>query len=693
MKKSRICAGVATTLAVISAVGCGSADSGQLNPGAHDTSAPSDPSSPSTKTGATTNADTAAPGNPGSGARQGVAGDTPPPGNATRVIANTYQKMIALAPIGPTGPDGLPRIGKNTGCGIVHAKLSTTKRADGSVRLVADFTGSDATKNQDADADSYFRGAFTYADITEKGVIPAGDIKWLPKMTGERAFQKPLGFDAAEVGGTAGVLAHLAASEDNGVNNNPQPVLCLTDEKGTIVRIANATLPNGCTNVIQQAGKDGVQIPDPNNQRGPHDFASVDRHGVVAMQYNNQAVELLSLSLDATNKLKVLAFQRSHPTARHGRGVVKVAKNGASNVGFLVSVEANNQPADIGARCTTFDPATLKTISSTICLRSDRKKNMAIAEPYFAVPADISVNKDMFIGFSNSSTINRQANGNNGHAGGSQQFIVEKTTTDKFSTVQAPQGSMTPPGAQVLNNAGAFGRHCSLVSTNYGPNGEPAAVSICGSSTGTKGAFLQVVSTKTDGTLSKSSADLFPVSDYSDVAQLPAEGLRNPNNQAKGFIDVEGCIDNPGYGKGDAAFMPDVKCFTAAVVTGYADAAAAKLHKRDSLWLSLVPSVMAPGITPVPGVPTDKPGTNPDGTGPSPRTTAPAGTAGESGNLGDHTASTGPDGADRQLGGASSGCSVSQSSTRGSSAGLVLLAVAGVLAAFRRKQSRKQEEV
>src|SRR5262249_52036748 len=102
-----------------------------------------------------------------------------------------------------------------------------------------------------------------------------------------------------------------------------------------------------------------------------------------------------------------------------------------------------------------------------------------------------------------------------------------------------------------------------------------------------------------------------------------SRGKRNPANQAKGFINGVGGVPNPGFGKGDNAFMPEVKSFSFSTIAGYSNADGARTGKRNSVWLSLVPAAWQEGLKVVPGTPTHKPEINPEGPGPALRTAAP----------------------------------------------------------------------
>ena len=607
-----------------------------------------------------------------------AAGDT--------VVLNTFQtiwlKGDALGPV----QNGAPKIGKNTGAGIMDPQFTFDASNPADVLLGTAFTRSAATQNQNAANPSWMQGGFSLAHLTQTGVTTGAQID-LPALEGERTWQRP------QIAFTPTHTILIAASEDNGVNNNPQPVMFIADKTtGAIQKIPNNTRgANNLlkpTNLIQTALKQGIQVNNPNNQRGPHSIAQVGPNSfVVGMQYNNQAAEAFKVTVAADGTVTMNWLKRYSNTAQHCRPQVVVAP-GATE-GFVAEVEANNQPAEIGFRVTKFNVDTGAVVASKIAVRSDPKANKYVAEPSVGLVGD-----KLAIGYQLSASVNRQRNGDNGHAGGSQVSLL-----NLFSTTD-----LTPIG-EPLMNAAAYGRHSTMFATNYGPEGSaaPALAYIGGSSTGTKGAFEQLIPLKADGTLGvKDAAKLYAVSTYSDVANVQARGKRNPNNQARGFINGLGSVPNPGFGKGATAFMPETKSFSFSTITGYTDAAGALIGKRNSIYLSLVPASWATGIQTTPGSPTSTPGVGPDGqpsaTGPAPRTTAPS-----TDPSGDKTSGGAPDtnvlagtdpttpddttGGRAQLGNDGGGCSVSStSSSSNGGAGFILLAVAGVIVALRRKQ-------
>lgn len=592
-----------------------------------------------------------------------AAGDT--------VVLQTYSKVwVNGDAMGPV-QNGTPRLSQKTGAGTMDAHFAFDATNPASITLASVFTYSTNTPNNN---NSYEQGMVALAALTATGVKDIGTFK-LPTFQGDRPFMRPT-IDATPK------FWFIQGADDgsNGVNNNPMPVACLLDKAtGALVPVKNATTPQakGCTNLIQQALKDGIKVQNPNDQRGIHSVVKTGPSSfAMGMQYNNNASEIIGVTVNDDASIKVNYLTRVSDDGQHCRP--QVALLNPTTVAFA-AIEANSQPSDIGARVALIDAATGKVTKTAIPVKSDRKANKSVAEPLIVVLGD-----KLALGYQMSQTVSRDRN--NGHAGGAQVSNLAMINTTTLQ-VEGP----------VLQNAAPYGRHSSIFATTYGPNAEPAVAYIGGSSTGTKGAFEQLIPLSATGALGlKDSAKLYPVSAYSDVANVQARGKRNPQDQARGFINGLGSVPNPGYGQTATGFMPEVKAFSFSTITGYTDAAAATVGKRNSIWLSLVPAAWAPGIQTTPGGVTDKPGSNPDGTGPSPRSTAPGtnpsgdAASGDGKNVLGGTDSTSPDGTDGSrpsLGSDNGGCSATGSATGSSSsgAGFLFLAIAGAIIVLRRK--------
>jgi hypothetical protein len=530
-------------------------------------------------------------------------GETPDATAAATAVLNTYSKVWVSGE--GKGPE---KLGKNTGAGTMDAAFAWDRSGYAvdptKVNLLTVYTRSDDEPNA---AGSHMQGGFAIATLTQQGVVPGPEVT-LPVLDGERAFMRPL---AGFLPGGRALL--MAASEDNGVNNNPQPVAyVVSTDSGKILEIPNTTRDEGAdkpTNLIQTAVAQGIAVANPGNQRGPHTIQQVSADTfVVGMQFNNQAQEAYSVTVNADNSITMNWLVRYSNNAQHCRPSVAVAPN--ATTGFIAAVEANNQPADIGIRVTEFDVATGKALQSKIVVRSEPAQKKYVSEPALSLVGD-----KLAVTYGLSSPARNARNGN-GHAGGS--------TVD--AALLLAKGDLSAASPTALG-VGQYSRHGSSFATAYGPTATPALAVISGSSTGTNGGFIQMYPLTAEGLLGvKDTAKVYPVSTFSDVANLPARGKRNPNNQARGFINGTGYVPNPGYTtdpeKARQSFMPEVKQLSASTVTGYGGADALAKGLKNSVWLSLVPAVWQEGLPTTPGVPTDRPGTNADGTGPAPRSMA-----------------------------------------------------------------------
>jgi hypothetical protein len=601
-------------------------------------------------------------------------------------VLNPYLKVLVDG--NTRGPD---RLGQKTGAGTMDAAFTWDQNSYATdpsvVNLATLYTRSNDKPNNN---NSYMQGGVALAKLTATGVVP-GPMVDLPNLNGDRPFMRPQIAFVKNAKGTR--MLAIAASEDNNSNNgNPKPVAFLLDgTSGQVIGITNNTRGNGASNLkkptdlIRQAQNDGINVNNANNQRGPHSIAPVPgttNSFIVGMQYNNQAAEAFRVTVRDDDSVHVDWLVRYSNTAQHCRP--QVAINATTKEGFITEVEANNQPAEIGFRITKFNIDTGKATASKIAVRSQPTKRLYVAEPSIAVVGDkLAIEYSM---------TNARGNKTNGHANRGAQL----STVALFN-----QSDLTMSG-NALPNAGQFSRHAHLFGTTYGPNGEPAIAVISASSDGQGGGFQQILPINADGTLGlKDPLKSYKVAQYADVANVQARGKRNPNDQAKGFINGLGDIPNPGFTtdpvKAQTNFMPEVKTLQFSAITGYSDPAAALKGIKNSIWLSLVPGSWQEGLQTVPGTPTDKPGTNVDGTGPAPRSdTTPVDPSGNAssdpGSVipgGDGpSAPSSATGERAALGADNGGCSESHGfgSSSSSGGGLIALAIAGAIVAFRRKR-------
>jgi MYXO-CTERM domain-containing protein len=576
---------------------------------------------------------------------------------------------------------GPNRIGKNTGAGVMDAALawdSLSAATDKTkVDLAVIYTRSDNEANGN---DSYLQGGVAFATLTAKGVVPGIEVA-LPRLNGERTFMRP------EVGFLPNNRALLmAASEDNGVNNNPTPVaFVISRTDGRTLTIPNSTRGaaniNKPTNLILTATQQGLVFANPNTgTRGPHTIQQVNENTfVVGMQYNNQAQEAYSITVTDDNSIHMNWLVRYSDTAQHCRPQVAIAP--AARTGYIAAVEANQQPADIGIRVTEFDVATGRPLQSKIVVRSQPTQNRYVSEPVMGLMGD-----KLALTYGIGAQVRNGANNNNqnGHAGGKKIDAAVLLDKADLSVIGQP-----------IVGVGQYGRHGSSFVTGYGPNADPALAVISGSSTGTGAGFIQMFPLKSDGSLGiKDAAKVYQVSPFSDVANVQTRGKRNPNNQGRGFITGLGNLPNPGFTTDPTLaatnFMPEVKQLSFSTVTGYSGADAMAKGLKNSIWLSLVPAAWQSGLQTMPGKATETPGTNADGTGPAPRSagqaTNPSGDVASGGTSVIGGEATHPSKILDGTTAGSQGCRATSAKSRGDF-GLVSLAVAAALALRRRRRA------
>jgi MYXO-CTERM domain-containing protein len=616
------------------------------------------------------------------------------------VVLNTYHsvlpKLIGDA-LGPTKKDAsgnlVPRVGRCTGVGYMNATLklddSPTAAAGfaSDVPLLFSFTRTDNKVNNNSN-NSYMQGGFAVVHVTKTGPqVDAMQEVDFPRLDGDRTASKPM------MVATNKYYLDIAAAEDNGQNNNPQVVAWVIDKTTLkLVKVTNSNRQDSTlkpTNLIELSGKND------NQQYGPHSIARVqgtDNAFVMGVQRNNNNAYVLRVDVvdDAANggvKLDVKYLNRVIQNAQHCRpDVVSNAADGKT--AFLTSVEANNQPADIGVRLLSFDVDTGKVIKSVLIAKSDPKNNKYMVQPNIS-----DLGTHIAVSYQESAAVRGgpQTN-NNGHGGGynvSQLALFDKATLS--------------PAGTAMQSVAPYARHAASTGTMWGEAGKemPVVLSLAGSATGMGAAFLQVVPMDTATNLlgTKDPLKLYKVATYSDVAGTVVRGLRNPNNQGRGWIYAQGGIPNPGYNQGNTAFMPEVKTLIGSAVQGYTTPDTAKLAARESIYLSLVPASWIPGTPTVPGGPTGTPGVGPDGkpslVGPLPRVNA-QGTSTDPNAAPPESVIPGGDSPDPNSGafhngldGASSGCSVSSNGTSGGTGGGLVLVGLGMLLALRRKQEGK----
>ncbi len=615
--------------------------------------------------------------------------DAGPAATGGTVLLQTATKLVYEA------PDG--KVSKQQGAGAMDAHLAT----DGTGLIFMTWTHSVPTKNNDG---AGIQGAIALYQLTDKGLVTTKDTTVLPTLQGERDYMRP----NAAVG--AKFMMTIFATEDNGVTNNPQSAGWVFDRKGAMVPITNTTrgqnkggaatdLP---TNLITL----GLKGNNDAQQWGPHSVCPIGTDAatggdafLVGMQRNNQSAWVAKVVVAADGagaKVTVPFLTKFVNNAQHTRPQIACPPPSVTDRSVLAvtSVEANNQPADIGIRIATIDTSTgqvLKNVRVQQVVRdATTGKTIHTVQPSLAY-----ISKDVVaLQWQKSDNAAARGGGNNnngnGHTGGENLSMLTSYKLADLSKVDE------------MEAVAPYQRHGRSFGTMYGAGEGAATVAMMGgSSTGTGKGLVQMVNVDSASgkiVAADRTKDLYNVSTYSDVAALQVRGKRNPNNQGCGFLNGLGGLANPGFGQA-TGFMPEVKTFTLAAVPGYKTAAAPgtpqTTGQRESLYLSLIPATWDPTKQTAPGGVANSDNIP---TGPSPTTGGSNGGGGGSNGGGSNGGASGagdmpttgygnqPEMTDANSG----GCSVSsKNESTGGLAGILLtlgLTIAGI------RRNKKSEE-
>ena len=506
-------------------------------------------------------------------------------------------------------PNGAAAVTKNTGAGVMDAKPAFRRLPNSNgFRIGTLFTVESPTAN---DAGSHMQGALTISDLTETGLTHRGTVM-LPKLDGERAFMRPL----IDYGRQLTFTLLVAASEDNGATNNPQAVAYVADLNGGLLPIENSTRGAGNvqkpTNLIQLSGAQDDQ------QYGPHSICSLGTDGsgesfLLGMQRNNANAYVMKVKVEPTAtgaKVTVPFMKKVVDNARHCRPQITCPQPGIPYA-YLTTVEANNQPAEVGVKVVAINPVTGDALGAKVIAESDPDGTKFGQGSLYAVQNSGLVhlgNGLAAVGYQVSS--NQKRDNGNGHGGGANMSVLATLRISDMSVIDRATG------------VAPYQRHAFSFPMTFGPGaGKPAVAVMGGSSTGTGKGLIQIVEVDAVGKPVVATDAKLEVSRFSDVANLPARGKRNPNDQGAGFLNGIGGIENPGYGK-PQGFLPEVRTFFLSALPGYAkDPQQAPETNRESLWISLVPATWDEKVNAVPGPVTEA--SDPGMRGPQPTATPP----------------------------------------------------------------------
>jgi MYXO-CTERM domain-containing protein len=514
-------------------------------------------------------------------------------------------------------------------------------------------------------------------------------------------------------------IAVVFADEDNGRNNNnPQSVIWVYDRK----TLKQMNITNAGT--IGQKETDPVNLitlsgDNDDQQQCPHSFCSLPDEAdgsqsfIMGQQYNNQQARVMKVNLktDGNGGVQVTVpyIKTIVQNARHNR--VQLAcppATGAVSGNYIVatSVEADQQPANIGIRAVLVDVRDGSVAASTRFVDAQPNKNLYTVQPSVQYLNDGMV----AIEYQMSASVRNGPGNGNGHSGG--------VDLSYLATLSVPSPGGQFKVLQTTPRVAPYNRHAEAFGLQYGTDGSSSmAVGVVGgSSTGLAQGLVQIVPINSDGTFDTvpDPLKLYEVSKYSDVAGLPAMTKRDPD-QARGFIHAYNGLPNPGY-QNPNGFMPEVKTFSIAAVAGYNNPST---DNRESLTFALVPSTWTPTVQTTPGsatpnvppgpsptAPVGTPVTNPTGpsagSGAAPSSgSSTSGTGASSGSTGTSSGSNGASGSTGSSGkpynpptyaASSSGCGCTTAGSDKSSgfAGFTLAGLGIALLGLRRRSSKKE---
>jgi MYXO-CTERM domain-containing protein len=502
-------------------------------------------------------------------------------------------------------------------------------------------------------------------------------------------------------------VAVVFADENDGPaeDGNPQPVTWAFDRHTlTQLNVTNAQsvgqAPTDPINLYTLSGdNDGQQL-------SPHSFCKLpdevdgSESWIIGLQYNNTEARVMKVNYktDGTGGVAVTVPYETtiEGTAQHTRPMFACPPPNATTSGqvsgqYIVAttVEADVRPADYGIRAILVDVTTGQKVSSTRVINPDPNNNVWAVQPtaQYISPTVVALQYQL----SNAPYDRHDQGGNQGdpddHTGAPNLSYL--TTL----SVPAPGGDF-----QVIQSAprvAAYNRHAEAFGMQYGPDGTslPAVGVISGAATGLAPGLLQVIPINPDGTFTPTPdpLKLYQVSQYSDVANLPAMTKKDPD-QGRGFIHSYYGLPNPGY-RMTSGFMPEVKTFSVSAVAGYVNP---NTDNRESVQFTLVPATWDPNVATTPGTAQNNVPPGPSPTAPSGTpTTNPTGPSAGSGTSAGGGATGGVRGGGYgSLGSTSNGCGCTTAGSDRTS-GLAGFAALGLGFAFlglrRRGSSRKME--
>jgi MYXO-CTERM domain-containing protein len=449
------------------------------------------------------------------------------------------------------------KVRQDTGAGVMMTQLvSMANNQLMSVWMDSDVPTPNGSPNDNNNG--MWEGKLSVVQLNQKGapsiVVPPTQFT---SFGGDRPFNHPS--VAADPTGKYVVVAFASSKDDQ---DNTQEYAMVLDTTGK---------------VLVPAMHIGLQ--DDGNNTGATNirFTHVDGSGnarfMVGYQHNNNESYVAGLSLATTGATPALtqAFntQFYRPT-NIGRPEIAVIDTTSSTVCTEVG---NNRPPEYGIGCAVIDndKGTIITGGGN---QRDGNGNKSSVTNGIVVPSnayDSNGNPTSNPTYMNQATLAFLGNGlcalgvsesngagKNTNRGGSN-ITHAYTINCKTLAVVSSTDPMTP--------VAPWQRHSTLLTTEFGNQGQIFSAHIGCSETGAGSAAVQMVpvdATGKIGALDK-AAQLLPISWACDSAMLSNKGLRNPNDQGRDFIKALPNVANPGY-QVPGGWMPEAKSFLVTAV-------------------------------------------------------------------------------------------------------------------------------
>lgn len=542
-----------------------------------------------------------------------------------------------------------------TGSGVFDPSVASVTMPEGSQRLFFAYNDTGAWRRNSGIVPRY-----GIVDLTKDGLSVVKKDSWLgsAQWNKDRLFMKPV---IAALPGDAhspGYFFLTGASEDNGTSNNPRTTALLYDANGNAVLNILGTSASGET--YGERGERGVDIGAiagraNGQQQGASAVYYLGKEGdaykiAISFQENNQrafvALYLLRITNPTSTDPKVPGAtltaiadaQLLQGEARHNRPTCAVVPGANQAEIACASVHANEQPAEKGITVGRFDTKTgllLDAKDVIVPSPTDGLTAPGVQEGKVVVPKGYRFAQSLIECVDASCSAyaletshvmkSQRRNGNNGHTPGTHATDVLVIARDLNVSSFATLGNLP---------------HAHLVPVAYGPgDGKPAVGVLSSTLSGMKPAMLQVLPIDMGG---QKIAEALPehrygVSAFTNVGDLVARGLNNPQNQGRGFLGAWGNVPNPGANGG---WFAGITAFTAVPIptlNSGSDFMGLDLCFVPSRWFSEYKTApgsvvrwdqVPVGAPPDPENPNVEPGT---GTGPSGGATDYNRTSGESG--------------------------------------------------------------